>query len=58
MRALNLTVAADGTTGDRGKFIEIWRQVDGEWKISNNQFNSDLPSVVTSDTEEEAEDSE
>jgi ketosteroid isomerase-like protein len=36
-------VTADGTTVDQGKFIETWRLVDGEWKISNDQFNSDLP---------------
>jgi len=34
---------ADGTTVDQGKFIETWRQTDGEWKISNDQFSSDLP---------------
>ena len=33
----------DGRLEDRGKFIEIWRLVDGEWKISNDIFNSDLP---------------
>lgn len=35
-------VTADGTTVDQGKFIETWRKIDGEWKMSNDQFNSDL----------------
>lgn len=34
---------ADDQPADRGKFIEIWRLADGEWKISNDIFNSDLP---------------
>jgi hypothetical protein len=36
-------MTADGTTVDQGKFIETWRLEDGEWKISNDQFSSDLP---------------
>jgi len=34
---------ADGTVADKGKYIETWRLVDGSWKISNDQFSSDLP---------------
>lgn len=41
---------ADGTTVDQGKFIETWRLVDGEWKMSNDQFNSDLPAAGSSGT--------
>jgi ketosteroid isomerase-like protein len=37
---------ADGTTVDQGKFIDTWRQVDGEWKISNDMFGSDLPAMA------------
>lgn len=35
----------DGTTmDDRGKYIEIWeRQADGQWRITRDIFNSDLP---------------
>lgn len=32
----------DGTVADRGKYIESWRLVDGEWKITNDIYNSDL----------------
>lgn len=35
--------AADGTVIDRGKFTEAWRKIDGEWKIANDIWNSDLP---------------
>jgi ketosteroid isomerase-like protein len=35
--------APDGSTVDRGKYIETWRQVGGEWKISADIWNSDLP---------------
>jgi ketosteroid isomerase-like protein len=33
--------ASDGSVTDEGKFIEIWRLVDGEWKISRDIYNSD-----------------
>lgn len=36
---------ADGTVADKGKYIETWRLVDGSWKISNDQFSSDLPAA-------------
>lgn len=33
------------TTEDRGKYIEIWeRQDDGQWRITRDIFNSDMPS--------------
>lgn len=34
--------APDGTEVDRGKYIETWRRIDGEWKIDNDIYNSDL----------------
>lgn len=37
--------AADGTVVDRGKYIEVWRQIGGEWKITDDIWNSDLPAV-------------
>jgi ketosteroid isomerase-like protein len=36
---------ADGMEVDHGKFIEVWRQVDGEWKIANDIWNSDMPAA-------------
>ncbi len=35
---------ADGDLVDRGKYIEIWSKVDGEWKIHRDIWNSSLPS--------------
>jgi len=35
--------APDGSQVDKGKYIETWRKVDGEWKIANDIWNSDLP---------------
>lgn len=32
---------ADGNVIDQGKYIEIWRQVDGEWQLQRDIFNSD-----------------
>ncbi|UCF68790.1 MAG: DUF4440 domain-containing protein [Acidobacteriota bacterium] len=34
---------ADGDVVDRGKYVEIFRNVGGQWKISNDIWNSDLP---------------
>ena len=33
---------ADGTIVDRGKYMEGWQKVDGEWKIVHDIWNSDL----------------
>jgi ketosteroid isomerase-like protein len=35
--------APDGSMVDSGKFIDTWRQVGGEWMISTDIWNSDLP---------------
>lgn len=36
------SMIVDGTTVDTGKFIETWRRGDdGQWRISNDIFNSD-----------------
>jgi len=34
--------APDGSVADRGKFIEGFTKVNGEWKITHDIFNSDL----------------
>ena len=35
--------APGGVTVDRGKYIDVWRKVDGQWKITNDIWNSNLP---------------
>ena len=34
---------ADGAVVDTGKFIEIWKHVNGEWKLYADIYNSDVP---------------
>jgi len=36
----------DGTTVDQGKFIELWRKVGGEWKITADMWSSNLPAAA------------
>jgi uncharacterized protein (TIGR02246 family) len=39
-----LAVAPNGTAQtDSGKYVVVWRKVDGEWKAAADIFNSDLP---------------
>lgn len=33
----------DGAALDRGKYIEVWRRIDGAWQIENDIWNSDMP---------------
>lgn len=43
------SLGIDGDEVDRGKFIEIWRKVDGVWLITADMFSSDLPAVPEGD---------
>ena len=39
-----LAVAPDGKAmTDTGKYVVVWRKVDGEWKAAADIFNSDRP---------------
>ena len=39
-----LAIAPDGKAmTDTGKYVVVWRKVDGEWKAAADIFNSDLP---------------
>ena len=50
-RAGTFTVAApDGTVADRGKFIEGWKKVDGEWKIKHDIYNSNWDQYASATT--------
>jgi ketosteroid isomerase-like protein len=35
--------AADGSLIDKGKFIGIWKKVDGKWKFHNDIWNTSMP---------------
>ena len=32
-----------GVVFDKGKFIVLWKNVDGKWKLFRDIFNSDMP---------------
>jgi uncharacterized protein (TIGR02246 family) len=36
-------LGANGSTADRGKFLEVLKQTDKGWKIHRESFNSDMP---------------
>ena len=39
-----LTVAPSGEAiSDTGKYVVVWRKIDGDWKAAADIFNSDLP---------------
>lgn len=33
----------EGPIEDRGKYMTVWRKVDGEWRIAADMINTDLP---------------
>ena len=40
----SLKVAPNGTEQtDTGKYVVVWRKIDGKWKAAADIFNSDLP---------------
>jgi uncharacterized protein (TIGR02246 family) len=41
-----LAIAPSGKPqADTGKYVVVWRKVDGEWKAAADIFNSDLPAA-------------
>jgi uncharacterized protein (TIGR02246 family) len=42
----------DGALVDHGKYIEIWRPIDGEWLISRDIYNSSIAIVEAGDQED------
>jgi ketosteroid isomerase-like protein len=40
---LSYTGADGQTVRDRGKYLEVWKKVNGRWKCSSDAYNSDLP---------------
>jgi ketosteroid isomerase-like protein len=35
--------ASGNPVDDRGKYLEVWKKVDGDWKCLMDMFSSDLP---------------
>lgn len=40
----------DGAEVDRGKYMATWRPVGGEWRMSNDTWNSDMPAPFSGTT--------
>lgn len=40
---LSFTDDKGETVTDRGKYLEVWKKVDGKWKCSLDMYNSDIP---------------
>ena len=38
-------LSTDGSVADAGKYVVIWKQVEGGWKIYRDIWNSDAPSA-------------
>lgn len=38
-------MSSDGKTMDKGKFIVIWKPVNGQWKMYRDIFNTDMPGM-------------
>lgn len=44
------TYSREGPNGEdlgRGKYVDLWRRFDGEWKITNHMLNGDRPPGLT-----------
>ncbi len=52
------TMAIDGETVDEGKYIVIWKNVDGQWKLHRDIFNSNNPAPAPDESEEPADEEE
>jgi uncharacterized protein (TIGR02246 family) len=35
--------AADGSHADHGKYLVLWKRIDGEWKLVRDIWNSSMP---------------
>jgi len=44
-----VTYGSDQVT-ERGKYLNVWKRVDGAWRIQSNIWNSDGPAAPTAET--------
>lgn len=35
----------DGAINDSGKYVVVWRKIDGDWKVAADIYNTDLPAA-------------
>ena len=46
----------DGTFMDKGKYLSVWQKsTDGNWQLTHDIYNSDLPIAVAAEEEESAD---
>jgi len=45
-----------GAPQDVGKYVEVWRYIDGRWQMIHDIFNSDMPLPAPAPPSEEPED--
>ena len=38
-----VNTAADGSHADHGKYLVLWKRIDGEWKLVRDIWNSSMP---------------
>ena len=41
--AMTTKAAGGGSSEDQGKYLEVWRRIDGKWRVVADMFNSDRP---------------
>jgi ketosteroid isomerase-like protein len=37
----------DDNTGEEGKYLNVWKKVDGEWKVYSNMWSANAPPTTT-----------
>jgi ketosteroid isomerase-like protein len=38
---------AEGRIEDRGKYMTVWRKIDGQWRVAADMINTDAQLPVT-----------
>lgn len=44
--SLTFTDAKGGKVEDKGKYLEVWKKIDGKWKCYQDMYSSDLPVLM------------
>ena len=46
-RAMYELYDAENKMIDKGKYVVVWKPVNGEWKLFRDIFNSDMPAAAS-----------
>jgi uncharacterized protein (TIGR02246 family) len=41
-----MTPAGGATMRDTGKYVVVWKRINGQWQIANDIYNSDMPATA------------